>query len=115
VTIVHLDYVQLGRDKQRESKQIMDMGQMGWLAWLIVGAIAGWLASMVMRSGQGLLMDIVVGILGAFIGGFLANAAGVTGVTGFNIWSILVAFVGAVVLLAVIRLLNVRRRGHIFN
>ena len=83
---------------------------MGWLAWLIVGAIAGWLASMVMRSGQGLLMDIVIGILGAFIGGFLANAAGVTGVTGFNIWSILVAFVGAVVLLAVLRLFNGRGR-----
>lgn len=86
----------------------MDMGQMGWLAWLIVGAIAGWLASMVMKTNkrQGLLLDIVVGIIGAFIGGFVFNELGSSGVTGFNVWSIFVAFTGAVVLLAVIRLLN---------
>lgn len=90
----------------------MDMGQMGWLAWLIVGAIAGWLASMVMSTDrqQGLLMDIVIGILGAMLGGFLFNQIGSAGVTGFNIWSIFVAFMGAVVLLALIRLLNGRRR-----
>lgn len=84
------------------------MDQMGWLAWLIVGAIAGWLASMVMKtnSRQGLLVDIVVGIVGAFIGGFLFNQLGSTGVTGFDIWSVFVAFIGAVVLLAGLRLLN---------
>lgn len=89
----------------------MDMGQMGWLAWLIVGAIAGWLASMVMKTNrqQGLLMDILVGIIGAFIGGFLFNQFGTSGVTGFNIWSIFVAFTGAVVLLALIRLFSGRR------
>ena len=88
----------------------MDMGQMGWLAWIIVGAIAGWLASKVMKSSgsQGLLMDIIVGILGAFIGGFLFSQIDTAGVTGFNIWSIFVSFVGAVVLLAVIRLFNGR-------
>ena len=87
------------------------MDQMGWLAWLVVGAIAGWLASMVMKTNrhQGLLMDIVVGIVGAFIGGFLFNEFGETGVTGFNIWSIFVAFTGAVVLLALIRLFSGRR------
>jgi len=87
------------------------MDQMGWLAWLVVGAIAGWLASMVMKTNrhQGLLMDIVVGIVGAFIGGFLFNQFGETGVTGFNIWSIFVAFTGAVVLLALIRLFSGRR------
>jgi uncharacterized membrane protein YeaQ/YmgE (transglycosylase-associated protein family) len=92
-------------------KKIMDMGQMGWLAWLVVGAVAGWLASMVMKTNgqQGLLMDIVVGIVGAFIGGFLFNQFGAAGVTGFNIWSVIVAFVGAVVLLAAIRLLSGRR------
>ncbi len=86
----------------------MDMGQMGWLAWLIVGAVAGWLASMVMKTDrqQGLLMDIVVGIVGAFIGGFLFNQFGASGVTGFNIWSLFVAFTGAVVLLVAIRLLT---------
>ena len=89
----------------------MDMGQMGWLAWLVVGAVAGWLASMVMKTNrhQGLFMDIVVGIVGAFIGGFLFNQFGETGVTGFNIWSIFVAFIGAVVLLALIRLFSGRR------
>jgi uncharacterized membrane protein YeaQ/YmgE (transglycosylase-associated protein family) len=88
----------------------MNMGQMGWLAWLIVGAIAGWLASKVMRTSQGLLTDILVGIVGAFIGGFLFNQFGTVGVTGFNVWSIFVAFTGAVVLLAVIRLFSGRRR-----
>jgi uncharacterized membrane protein YeaQ/YmgE (transglycosylase-associated protein family) len=87
------------------------MDQMGWLAWIIVGAVAGWLASMVMKTNgqQGLLMDIVVGILGAFIGGFLFNQFGASGVTGFNIWSIIVAFVGAIVLLAVLRLVTGRQ------
>jgi uncharacterized membrane protein YeaQ/YmgE (transglycosylase-associated protein family) len=86
----------------------MDMGQMGWLAWIIVGGIAGWLASKVMKTShsQGLLMDIVVGIIGAFIGGFLFSQIDTAGVTGFNIWSIFVAFVGSVVLLAIIRLIN---------
>ena len=87
------------------------MDQMGWLAWLVVGAIAGWLASMVMKTNrqQGLLMDIVVGIVGALIGGFLFNEFGETGVTGLNIWSIFVAFVGAVVLLVLIRAFSGRR------
>jgi len=86
------------------------MGAMGWLAWIIVGGIAGWLASMVMKTNrsQGLIMDIVVGIIGAFIGGFLFSQINTTGVTGFNVWSIFVAFVGAVVLLGVLRLVNGR-------
>lgn len=86
----------------------MDMSQMGWLAWIVVGAVSGWLASMVMKTNrqQGLLLDIVVGILGAFIGGYLFQQFGSAGITGFNIWSVFVAFVGAVVLLAVIRLVN---------
>ena len=86
------------------------MGQMGWLAWLIVGAVAGWLASLVMKTNrrQGLLMDIVVGIVGAFIGGLVFSQFGSAGVTGFNIWSVFVAFTGAVILLAAIRLLSGR-------
>jgi uncharacterized membrane protein YeaQ/YmgE (transglycosylase-associated protein family) len=90
---------------------MMDMGQMGWLAWLVVGAIAGWLASKVMKTNrqQGLFMDIAVGIVGGFLGGLLFNQFGARGVTGFNIWSVCVAFTGAVVLLAVIRLFNGRR------
>jgi uncharacterized membrane protein YeaQ/YmgE (transglycosylase-associated protein family) len=76
------------------------------IVWVIVGAIAGWLASIVMKTNQsqGLLMDIIVGIVGAFIGGFVLNALGVGGaVTGLNIGSILTAFIGAVILLAILR------------
>lgn len=76
------------------------------LVWIIVGAIAGWLASIVMRTNrsQGLLEDIIVGIVGGVVGGFLLNALGVGGaVTGLNVTSILVAFVGAVVLLFLLR------------
>ncbi len=76
------------------------------LIWIIVGAIAGWLASMVMRTNrrQGLVEDIIVGILGGFIGGFLLNALNIGGaVTGINVASILTAFIGAVVLLALLR------------
>jgi uncharacterized membrane protein YeaQ/YmgE (transglycosylase-associated protein family) len=76
------------------------------LVWIIVGAIAGWLASIVMRTNrsQGLLEDIIVGIVGGILGGFLLNALGVGGaVTGLNVTSILVAFVGAVVLLFLLR------------
>ena len=86
----------------------MDTGVMGWLAWIIIGALAGWLASMVMHTRSGILMDIVVGIIGAFIGGFLFNVLGAPGATGFNLWSLLVAFVGAVVLLGLLRLVTGR-------
>jgi uncharacterized membrane protein YeaQ/YmgE (transglycosylase-associated protein family) len=79
------------------------------LIWIIVGAIAGWLASIVMKTNrsQGLMTDIIVGIIGGLVGGFLLNALGVGGaVTGINIASILVAFIGAVVLLAVLRMVS---------
>jgi uncharacterized membrane protein YeaQ/YmgE (transglycosylase-associated protein family) len=86
---------------------------MGILAWIVVGLIAGWLASQVMRGGgYGLIGDIIVGIVGAVIGGFLAatflkipNA-----VNGINVTSILVAFIGAVILLAILRMVSGRRR-----
>ncbi len=85
------------------------MEPMGLVAWLVVGGIAGWLASRVIPSGLGLIGDIVVGIIGGFIGGFLFKAIGEQGMTGFSIWSIFVAFIGSVVLLYVIRLINGRR------
>ena len=84
------------------------MDAMGWLAWIIIGALAGWLASMVMHTRQGILMDIIVGIVGAFVGGFLFNLLGVSGFNGFNVWSLIVAFVGAVVLLGLLRLVSGR-------
>jgi len=76
--------------------------EMNWLVWIIFGALAGWIASMVMgkNAQMGALANIVVGIVGAIIGGFLmTNVFGAPGVTGFNITSLIVAIVGAVVLL----------------
>lgn len=82
---------------------------MGILAWIIVGLIAGWLAGELMRGGGfGLLGDIIIGIVGALLGGFLATALfGVNApMTGINLPSIIVAFLGAVVLLAILRLVR---------
>ena len=86
------------------------MGAMGWLAWLIVGGLAGLLANSVMHSRMGLVADVIIGILGALAGGFIFSLIGVTGVTGFNLWSVFVAFIGAVVLLFLIRAINGNRR-----
>jgi uncharacterized membrane protein YeaQ/YmgE (transglycosylase-associated protein family) len=73
---------------------------MGFIAWIVVGLIGGFLASKVVnRTGEGLVRDILLGIVGAFVGGWIFNALGEPGVSGMNIYSILVAFVGAVVLL----------------
>jgi len=85
---------------------------MGIIAWIVVGGIAGWLASMVMKTErqQGLVMDIVVGIVGGLLGGFVLNLLDVGGdVSGINVESIVVAFIGAVILLAVLRYLTGRR------
>ncbi len=80
--------------------------------WIVVGLIAGFLASVVMRGGgYGIVGDIIVGIVGALIGGFIMNALGFS--TGGNIiWSIVVAFIGACILIAILRLISggTRRR-----
>ena len=74
---------------------------MNIILWILFGAIAGWIASMIMGTDaqMGALANIIVGIVGAVLGGFLMNAFGAPGVTGFNLPSLLVATVGAVVLL----------------
>ncbi len=73
---------------------------MGIIGWLILGLIAGFIASKIVdHHGQGVLLDIVVGVVGALVGGFLFHLIGGTGVTGFNAWSLLVAVIGAVVFL----------------
>jgi uncharacterized membrane protein YeaQ/YmgE (transglycosylase-associated protein family) len=72
------------------------------IAWLIIGALAGWIASLITGRGEGLLLDIVVGIIGAFVGGFLYSAlTGVNFTAGFNLTTLLVAIVGAVILLVI--------------
>ena len=91
------------------------MQAMGLIAWIVVGAIAGWLAGMAMKSGGGVLTDVVVGIVGAIIGGLLFNTLGLAGTTGFSIWSLLAAFSGAVVLLAAIHWLNGHTRRRLYN
>jgi uncharacterized membrane protein YeaQ/YmgE (transglycosylase-associated protein family) len=73
---------------------------MSVLAWIVLGLIAGFIASKIVNSsGQGLLIDIVLGIVGAVVGGYLFTAIGATGVTGFNLYSIFVSIVGACVVL----------------
>jgi uncharacterized membrane protein YeaQ/YmgE (transglycosylase-associated protein family) len=71
---------------------------MGILAWLVLGGVAGFLASLLVnKQGEGMLMDIVLGIVGAVVGGFVAQFAGFAGITGLNLYSILIAIGGAVV------------------
>ena len=73
---------------------------MSFLAWIVLGLISGFIASKIVnKSGQGVVMDIVLGIVGAVAGGWLFNAIGHNGVTGVNLYSILVAVVGAVIVL----------------
>ncbi len=86
---------------------------MGLISWILVGAIAGLLAKWIMPgSGPGgFIITIILGMAGASIGGFVVGVLGGTGATGFNIWSILVATFGAIILLAVYRLIADRSRA----
>jgi len=73
---------------------------MSILAWILLGLIAGFVGSKIVNgSGEGVVLDIVLGVVGAIVGGLLFTAFGSAGVTGFNIWSVLVAVVGSVVTL----------------
>jgi uncharacterized membrane protein YeaQ/YmgE (transglycosylase-associated protein family) len=85
---------------------------MGLLSWIIVGLIAGWLASLVMKGGSyGIVGDIILGIVGALVGGFLAGALfGIPDpISGIDIATIIVAFLGAVIVVAIVRALTGRR------
>jgi uncharacterized membrane protein YeaQ/YmgE (transglycosylase-associated protein family) len=83
----------------------MNLDPGGLLAWLLVGAVAGFLAGQLMKGGgYGLVGDIIMGIIGAFVGGFLANALGIGGSMGL-IGSIVVAFIGACIFIAIVRAL----------
>ena len=83
---------------------------MSIIGWLVLGLIAGFIASKLYAgSGQGVLLDIVLGIVGAFVGGFLFSLVGATPITGFNLYSMFVAVVGAVVVLWLYRTLAGRR------
>ncbi|HCC42118.1 TPA: GlsB/YeaQ/YmgE family stress response membrane protein [candidate division WWE3 bacterium] len=81
---------------------------MGILLWIIFGALAGWISSVIMKtdSRQGTVTDIVLGIVGAVIGGLLMGMVGQSGVTGFNLYSLIVAVIGAIVVVYVVRLVR---------
>lgn len=81
---------------------------MGIVLWIIFGAIAGWVASVIMKTNasQGTLFDIVMGVVGAVVGGFLMGLVGRSGVTGFNVYSLVVAVIGACVVIYVGRMLH---------
>jgi uncharacterized membrane protein YeaQ/YmgE (transglycosylase-associated protein family) len=68
---------------------------MNIILWLILGALAGWLAGVLMKSDHGMVEDIILGIIGAFVGGFVMNFFGQPGVTGFNLYSLIVSALGA--------------------
>lgn len=75
---------------------------MSFLAWIVLGLIAGFIASKIVnKTGEGVIMDIVLGIVGAVVGGWLFNTFGHIGVTGINLYSILVAVVGAIIVLVI--------------
>ena len=84
---------------------------MSFLAWIVLGLIAGFIASRVVnKSGEGLILDIVLGIVGAFVGGYLFTLFGAAPVTGLNLYSMLVAVVGAVVVLVAYHMITGSRR-----
>jgi len=73
------------------------------LLWIILGGIAGWIASAITKAQGGTFTDIIIGILGAVIGGWIMNFFGQAGATGFNLWSLIVAILGAIVLIWIVR------------
>ena len=85
---------------------------MSFLAWIVLGLIAGFIASKIVnKTGEGVIMDIVLGVVGAVVGGWLFNTFGHAGVTGVNLYSILVAVVGAIVVLVIYHALVGRGAG----
>ena len=83
---------------------------MSIIAWIVLGLIAGFIGSKIVNSsGQGIILDIVLGVVGAVVGGFIFNAVGATGVTGLNIYSLIVAVIGAIVVLVIYHAIAGRR------
>lgn len=84
---------------------------MSIIGWILLGLIAGWLAGLIMRGGYGILGSIILGIVGALVGGFLSSALLGIDVTGFNLTSIVIATLGAVIVIAIARALSPGRRA----
>ena len=84
---------------------------MSFLAWIVLCLLYGFIASKIInKTGEGIILDILLGVVGAFVGGWLFNTFGMAGVTGLNIYSMVVAVVGAIVVLLLYHFL-IRRRG----
>ncbi|MGY4893635.1 MAG: GlsB/YeaQ/YmgE family stress response membrane protein [Candidatus Saccharimonadota bacterium] len=83
----------------------------GIISWIVVGGLAGWVASIITKTdaSQGLLGNIVAGIIGGLVGGFIFGLLGGSGFTGFNLWSFLVALVGAIIVLAIWKAITGRK------
>lgn len=81
---------------------------MGIIVWVIFGGLAGWIGSMIMNTDgqQGIILNIIVGIIGALLGGFIMSLLDMGGVSGFNLYSFAVAVLGAVVLLYIVKLVR---------
>lgn len=81
---------------------------MGILLWIVFGALAGWIASMIMHTNaqQGAVLNIIVGIIGAVIGGWIMTYFGSSDVTGFNLYSLVVAIIGACVLIGIVKMVR---------
>jgi uncharacterized membrane protein YeaQ/YmgE (transglycosylase-associated protein family) len=102
MSLIHL--AMLGITTRQESSA------MSFLAWIVLGLVAGFIGSkLVNRTGEGLIRDVLLGIVGAIIGGYMFNLFGAPGVTGLNLYSVLVAVVGAVVFLIVYHAIFRRR------
>lgn len=84
---------------------------MGIIGWIILGGLAGWVASMIAGTNarQGFLGNIIVGIIGAFVGGFIVSLFGASGVTGFNLWSFVVAVLGAIITITIWKAITGRK------
>jgi uncharacterized membrane protein YeaQ/YmgE (transglycosylase-associated protein family) len=86
---------------------------MSFIAWILLGLVSGFTASKIVnRTGEGVVLDIVLGVVGALVGGFLFALIGARGVTGFNLWSLLVSVIGAVVVLAAYHAITRRHLAH---
>lgn len=85
---------------------------MGIIAWIVLGGLAGWIASKIAGTNdqQGWVANIVIGMVGAMLGGFIFDLLGGSGVTGFNIWSLLVAVIGALVFISILRAFSGRQK-----
>lgn len=84
---------------------------MNWLIWIILGLIAGFIGSKIVnKTGEGVILDIVLGIIGAIVGGWIFTAFGASGVTGLNLYSIIVAVIGSIVVLWIYHALFRRTR-----